>query len=111
MKKKPALLYAQAAAKIADLETEMNRIGYWSAEPLPDSAYDFREAFAMDTMAFGQWLQFIFVPRVKAIVEQHGAFPASSQVGTQAVREFDGSPQAARLVSLLCEFDGLFNKE
>ncbi len=31
-------------------------------------------------------------------------------VGTQAVREFDGDSNAVKLVSLLSEFDELFNK-
>ncbi len=111
MKKTRAPAYAQVTAKIAAIEAEMKRIGYWSAEPLPEGAYAFRQAFAMDTMAFGQWLQFIFISRVKSIIEQRGAFPAQSQVGTQAVREFDGDQQAAHLVSLLCEFDSLFNNK
>lgn len=110
MKKTPASLYTQAATQIAEIEAEMNRIGYWCAEPLPESAYDFHMAFAMDTMAFVQWLQFVFVPRVKSIIQQRGEFPASSQVGAQAIREFDSDPQAGRLVSLLCEFDSLFDK-
>jgi uncharacterized protein YqcC (DUF446 family) len=108
--RKLAAPYAQSAAKIAQIEPEMNRIGFWRAEPLPESAYAFRQAFAMDTMTFGQWLQFIFVPRVKSIIGQRGEFPTSSQVGVQAIREFDGDPQADRLVSLLCEFDALFNQ-
>jgi uncharacterized protein YqcC (DUF446 family) len=61
----------------------------------------------MDTMAFSQWLQFIFIPRVREIIESQGEFPASSSVGTQAIREFDGSPQADHLVELLCRFDAV----
>jgi uncharacterized protein YqcC (DUF446 family) len=88
----------------------MKRIGYWSNDPLPEEAYDFREAFAMDTMAFSQWLQFILLPRVRLIIEQEGDFPTESMVGVQAAREFDGDADAAHLVSLLSEFDALFRK-
>jgi uncharacterized protein YqcC (DUF446 family) len=73
---------------------EMKSIGYWSQEPLPDDAYDFRQAFAMGTMALPQWLQFILLSRVQAITEQHRQFPSESRVGTQAVREFDGDGNA-----------------
>ena len=90
------------------IEAEMKRIGYWSAEPLPEEAYDFRETFAMDTMAFSQWLQFILIPRVHQIIEEGGEFPTESMVGVQAVREFDGDENASQLVSLLGEFDRLF---
>lgn len=54
------------------------------------------------------WLQFIFIPRVKRIIVERGEFPASSSVGAQAVREFDGVPEASKLISLLCEFDAMF---
>ena len=36
---------------------------------------------ALDTMAFSQWLQFILIPRVRAIIAQRGQFPPRSQVG------------------------------
>ncbi len=103
-------LYSQVSSAIAGIEAEMKVIGLWSADPLPKEAYDFQKAFAMDTMAFSQWLQFVFVPRVREILEAHGEFPGRSMVGTQAMREFDGFPEASRLVSLLAEFDALFNK-
>jgi uncharacterized protein YqcC (DUF446 family) len=49
----------------------------------------FTQAFAMDTMPFAYWLQFVFIPRVRSIVEEKGTFPATSMVATQAIREFD----------------------
>ena len=102
------LLYTQAGQKITEIETEMKRIGYWNPELLPEEAYDFREAFAMDTMTYSQWLQFILIPSVRQIIDQKGPFPKESMVGVQAVREFDGEANASKLVTLLCEFDELF---
>ena len=92
---------------IAEIKAEMKRIGYWSKEPLPEEAYQYKQAFAMDTMAFTQWMQYILIPRVHSIVDEKGEFPERSMVGTQAIREFDGDEKATRLVSLLNEFDQL----
>ena len=91
--------------RIDEIEAEMKRAGLWSNAPLPAEAYNFRQAFGMDTMAFSQWLQYIFVPRVNAIIEAGGPFPSRSQVGAQATREFDGDNDASHLVTLLCQFD------
>ncbi len=110
-KTSPGDLYSRAGNKTSEIEAEMKRIGFWSLDPLPEDAYDFREAFAMDTMAFSQWLQFILIPRVRSIIEQKGDFPSESMVGTQAVREFDGDTMASDLVNLLCEFDDLFRRK
>jgi uncharacterized protein YqcC (DUF446 family) len=96
------------AGQIGRIEAEMRKIGYWREEPLPLEMYEFTQAFAMDTMPFAYWLQFIFIPRVKSIVEERSEFPPASHVAAQAVREFDGATEADELLSLLSEFDGLF---
>ena len=93
---------------IGEIELEMKRIGYWRTEPLPEIAYQFHQAFAVDTMTFTQWLQFILIPRVHQVLDENGVFPTSSMVGTQGLREFDGNERASRLVDLLLEFDQLF---
>jgi uncharacterized protein YqcC (DUF446 family) len=98
----------QAKTMIDAIEAELHQAGFWQETPLPPEAYQFKAAFAMDTMAYTQWLQFIFIPRVRTIIETRGNLPARSQVGVQAVREFDGVPQADGLQALLSEFDALF---
>jgi uncharacterized protein YqcC (DUF446 family) len=103
-----AASYEVVGAKLDAIETEMKRIGYWQEKPLDPDQYDFRAAFARDTMAFTQWLQFIFIPNVRRIIASQGQFPSSSAVATQAVREFDTDNNATPLVSLLSEFDALF---
>lgn len=97
------------AAKLDEIEAEMKRIGMWQEQPPRPEQFSFTQPFAMDTMAFEQWLQFVFVPRVRDLVAARGAFPPYSQVAVQAVREFDAHPlDTARLHTLLHEFDRLF---
>jgi len=90
------------------IETEMRRIGYWQSEPLRPEQMKFTKAFALDTMSYAQWLQFIFLPRVREAAAED-SLPNSSSVGTMAVREFDGATEADTLVTLLAEFDALFD--
>jgi uncharacterized protein YqcC (DUF446 family) len=97
-------------AKIAEIEEEMKRIGYWQNDPLRPEQYQFRMAFGMDTMAFSQWLQFIFIPRVKSMLETGEKFPRDSQNAAQAVREFDGDDNAYKLCGLLSEFDEIIRE-
>src|SRR5262249_32826861 len=84
------------------------RIGFWQNQPLLPEQMGFTQAFAMDTMTFTQWLQFVFLPRVREAAASN-QFPSNSSVGTQAVREFDGDPEAGDLVTLLSEFDALLD--
>lgn len=100
--------YQTVENKLNEIEAEIKRIGYWRDEPLPPEAYEFTQAFAMDTMPYAHWLEFIFIPRVREIIAEKGSFPSRSMVGAQAIREFDGDYDAAQLVTLLNEFDDLF---
>jgi uncharacterized protein YqcC (DUF446 family) len=102
--------YVLAESKLSEIEVEMKRIGYWNPGQLREEAYDFQQAFGMDTMAFSEWLQFVLIPNVRLIIEQKGTFPTESMVGVQAIREFDGDENASGLIKLLSEFDGLFRK-
>lgn len=103
-----AIFLQQRAAQFADeIEAEMRRIGMWQEAPLRPEQLRFTQAFAMDTMTFSQWLQFVFLPRLREAIATN-IFPASSSVAAQAVREFDGYPNADGLLTLLAEFDGLF---
>ena len=102
--------YQSVEIILGEIISEMKRIGYWSEAPLPDEAFQFTQAFAMDTMTFPQWLQHILIPRVNSILDEKGDFPDKSMVGTQAIREIDGDETASTLVHLLNEFDRIINQ-
>lgn len=102
--------YDQVAEQIQAIESELRRLGRWQAAPLPAEAYQDMGAFGMNTMAFEQWLQFILIPNVRAIITSQGDFPDSSAVGVVAMRNFDTDREAADLQRLLFEFDRLFEE-
>ena len=106
----PTRLQHDVARYADEIEAEMRKIGFWQNAALRPEQMAFTQAFAMDTMTFAQWLQFIFLPRVREAVASK-RFPGSSSVGAQAVREFDGDHEAGRLVTLLAEFDALFDEK
>ena len=106
----PTRLQHDVARYADEIEAEMRKTGFWQSAALRPEQLAFTQAFAMDTMTFSQWLQFIFLPRVREAVASN-QFPGSSSVGAQAVREFDGIGEASRLVTLLAEFDSLFEEK
>jgi uncharacterized protein YqcC (DUF446 family) len=99
------------ARKVDEIEAEMRRIGDWQSEPPPPEAFRDMGAFGHQTMAFEQWLQWVFLPRVREIVAERGDFPGASQVSQQAYKEWrmwGEKPDSERLLELLQEFDGMF---
>jgi uncharacterized protein YqcC (DUF446 family) len=100
-------------ADVAEVEAALGRIEAELLARYPDLPEPTAEqiarggAFGGQTMAFVQWLRFVFVPAVKARLAD-GDLPATSEVGAYAVRELDGDPRASTLVALLSDFDALF---
>jgi uncharacterized protein YqcC (DUF446 family) len=84
--------------------------GVWSIERPPGEAFAEMGAFGARTMAFAQWLRWVFVPNVERLLESDGPWPSSSQVAVMATREGDTDPAIASLVPALARFDAVFDE-
>ncbi len=104
-------VHTLAITKANEIEAELKRLNRWSVEPLPPEKFENMGAFGSNTMAFEQWLQFILIPRIYAIVEEKGDFPKDSMLASYAIRVFDGDPEAGQLHDLLYELDKLINEK
>jgi uncharacterized protein YqcC (DUF446 family) len=102
--------HARVAELIDRIEAEMKRIGFWCKDPPTPEQMSFQRAFAQDTMAYHQWVQFVLLPRAREIAQSHGAFPPKSNTGIQAIREWDGDDRAAELTTMLCDLDRLIEQ-
>lgn len=93
--------------EIADeIEAEMRRLRWWQDDPPSEETALAGGAFGMQTVAFTQWLQVVFVKRLRQAAEGEFEIPRFSQVSTMAYREFDGYPEDVdRLMNLLYEVD------
>lgn len=109
MKPTDAQRRAALAPHIDALEAELRRLGWWQATPIAPEKLEFRSAFGMDTLAFSQWLQFVFVPIAREMVAGDRPLPPSSMLAAHAVREFDGVDEAAHLCDVLHEIDAAVN--
>jgi uncharacterized protein YqcC (DUF446 family) len=106
---KHAKLLAKASRLADAIEAELRKLGRWSAQRPPDEKFVDMGAFGMNTLSSEQWIQFVLVPRVREVVKDKGELPTSSSVAVWATRNFDGDPDADHLLSLLRDFDALFD--
>lgn len=101
--------------KIADqlllIERELRVLGWWKDVPPSVEALSSREPFCVDTLDFDQWLQWIFLPRMKVILEQDLALPNASGILEMAQMVYAGRAQETRaLQDLLAQFDRLITE-
>ena len=97
--------------EIADeIEAELKRLRQWMPDPPSEEEVVAGGAFGMNAVPFVTWLQVVFVKRLREVAAGEMQLPASSSVGTMAVREFDGDGgRTDRLMDLIHEVDQLAN--
>lgn len=72
--------------KVAELEAEMRRIGYWSEAEAPN----INESKLFGGVTFEAWLQFVFLPKV-AEASSSGDLSEvpAHRIGVAALRQYD----------------------
>lgn len=101
----------QLADLILAIEAEMRRIGLWEQKRPAEKALASLAPFCHDTLAFEQWLQWVFLPKMKQVVESGEEFPASSDITPLAeYRLGQLSLTGDRLLALIRQFDDFINR-
>eukprot|EP01037_Dinobryon_pediforme_P022383 gene22383-biopygen13513 len=96
---------AAALTKLAEIEAEMRRIGFWT--DVPEGASEAPPQSFTDAPGFEHWLQVVFLPNARRELAA-GRLQPQSSVGLMAMRQYDYHsyvPEAETLCCLLAEFD------
>lgn len=102
---------AQVADQLLLIERELRQLGWWQSEAPSAEALASQAPFCVDTLAFEQWLQWIFLPRMKVLLESASPLPKTSGIREMAEMAYREQPHRARgLLELLGEFDRLLTR-
>lgn len=100
----------QVTDSLLRIEIELRRMDVWEASPPPEHAFQSTQPFCLDTMEFTQWLQFVFLQKMKALVESGQPLPSVSGIAPMAEEYFRGRAQSGQgLVEALEEMDRLLS--
>lgn len=105
----------QQLSQVADcllvIEMEMRRLELWSEQWPGDDALASSQPFCVDTLSFDQWLQFVFIERMKVLVEGGHPLPTVSGIAPMAEEYFRGRAAGGQtLVRHLAEMDRLLGE-
>lgn len=106
----PENLASRLAGLLLEIEAELRRLELWDAVPPDPQALGSAQPFCYDTLTLAQWLQWIFLPRMKVVLEEGGALPDKCEMlplAEDAFREY--SPRCDALLRHIGEFDALIN--
>ncbi|MDR7122772.1 YqcC family protein [Rheinheimera soli] len=78
-------MYTQVAILLNQIEAELKSCGLWTLTAPSVEAMQSTAPFFCDTMPLENWLQFVFLPRMRALVE--GRLPLPQQIAVCPMAE------------------------
>ena len=99
--------------QLQQLEAELRAASLWGSEPPSEQAMASTMPFMYDTMQVEEWLQWVFVPRLHALLDAHAPLPTSCSVQPLAEHEWSNRlPQGgyAAALQLLRDIDATLSK-
>ncbi len=97
---------SQIELLLAELEIELKLINLWSASPPDATAMNSTTPFCCDTMPLENWLQYIFIPRLQALIAAQAALPNKISVHPMAEEAFKSQGATAQpLLSIIKRID------
>ena len=99
----------QTKQHLEQLQITMQQLNLWQTMPPAAEAFLSEEPFSIDTMSVEEWLQWVFIPRMWALLESCAAVPnkiAISPYIEEGMKEFD---ELQQLLTPLVALEELLN--
>lgn len=103
--------YIAIAEILMDIEKELRELHLWEFDLPSEAALTSQQPFAIDTLTFPQWLQFIFLPRMYYLIEQRHQLPGNCGIAPMAEEYFSVlSLHSSPLIEYLQRIDDLLTQ-
>lgn len=101
--------YATLDEKLDALTAELQRLDLWAPQPPSAEKLASTAPFCHDTLSFHAWLQWIFIPRVRALIAARAPLPPDCNIAPMAELSYgEADWDATELIDLLRAIDQLF---
>ena len=103
-----AMVRDELGELLQSLEHEMRVQGRWDERPPPPEALTSTEPFAVDTLSFDQWLQWILLPRLDDLLRRQLPLPTDCAIRPMAEETYGPDDvHARRLIVIIGDIDAL----
>jgi uncharacterized protein YqcC (DUF446 family) len=104
--------HRELANLLSAVETELRTLQLWDQQIPSAQALASSQPFALDTLSFSQWLQFIFLPKMAEIIKTTSALPESCSVAPMAEEYYRAEQvDAISLIRHLAAIDVLISDQ
>ncbi|RDX38277.1 YqcC family protein [Kangiella sp. HD9-110m-PIT-SAG07] len=88
-----------------NIEKRLMELGLWSKKRPAQEALESTMPFCVDTLKLEQWLQFVFLPRMRRSVERKELPPGPAQIAPIAKEVFKETSDSEKLIRAIQKFD------
>lgn len=88
-----------------DVECSLRTMGVWSDERPSDEALASTAPFCIDTLTFEEWLQFVFLERMRLLVQE--GLPLPDKCGIAPMAELHFAESAHNPAQLIAHLEAL----
>lgn len=99
----------QLIGLLVNLEKGLRCAGYWSDTPPSEKAMLSTAPFACDTMTFQQWLQFLLIPKLSALIDAQQPLPSNIALVPMAEQTLPDTDLTAPVFQVLDQIDRLLS--
>ena len=101
----------QTKLHLQQLQLAMQKLDLWQAVPPSQDAFLSEEPFAIDTMSPEEWLQWIFIPRMHALVESQAPLPRQIAISPYLEEALKEEDYLAELLIPIMEIEKLLQQQ
>lgn len=104
------MIYQKTTQLLNALQTELQRLDFWQELPPSIQAMQSTAPFCCDTMPLHQWLQFIFLPKMRQLILLKQPLPKKIAIAPFAEVAYGNKAQNVKtLIAMLAEIDLLLS--
>ncbi len=103
------MLYSKTSQLLDELEAQLKRFNLWSAQSPSAQAMASTVPFACDHMSFDAWLQFIFLPRMRALIKTNQPLPSKMALLPMAEQVWPITEERLALMKTIKQLDELLH--
>lgn len=95
----------QVFHQLVMIKEEMQHIELWQNRPPPIDAFSSEQPFAVDTMQAHEWLQWVFMPRMQALIEAKTVLPRGFALSPYFEEALKEQTDSVKLLTLIKQLD------
>ncbi|KNE86202.1 YqcC family protein [Aggregatibacter aphrophilus] len=104
-------MHQQTRLHLQNLQHTMERLALWQSVPPQEAAFLSEQPFALDTMNPTEWLQWIFIPRMHALVESQAPLPRQIAISPYLEEALKEEDYLAELLIPIMEIEKLLQQQ